>query len=229
MKFIKFTLSAPLQSWGEDARWDQRTTAVMPTKSAVIGILGCCLGLLRGSEQLSRLDEQIYMAVRAERPGVLMTDFHTVQGTEGVFLNAKGVPRGGGGTIITPKQYLQDAIFTVFIWGEESILDTCFQAMMHPKWAVYLGRKSCPPAVPLLPQIVYADTPLDAVKTFTDTEKARSSEFVQVETDIQDVRADRIMEENYHEISRRDAVCRADKNEYSIRRVYSFAVPSGGK
>ena len=130
MKFMKFILSAPLQSWGEDARWDQRTTAAMPTKSAVVGLLGCCLGYPRGDERLNRLADQLRVAVRADRPGRVTTDYHTVQGTNGVFLNAEGKPRGGGGTIVTPKQYLQDARFTVFLWGEDEALSACYRASL---------------------------------------------------------------------------------------------------
>jgi CRISPR system Cascade subunit CasD len=38
-------LEGPLQSWGERARWDVRDTAPEPTKSGVIGLLACALGL----------------------------------------------------------------------------------------------------------------------------------------------------------------------------------------
>ena len=68
MKFLKLCFQGPLQSWGERSRWDSRDTAAMPTKSAIIGLLGCCLGLERGSEQLTALDAQVHMAVRADKP-----------------------------------------------------------------------------------------------------------------------------------------------------------------
>jgi CRISPR system Cascade subunit CasD len=35
----------PLQSWGERGRGEYRDSALIPTKSAVIGLLGCTLGL----------------------------------------------------------------------------------------------------------------------------------------------------------------------------------------
>ena len=34
-------LEAPLQSWGTRSRWDVRDTATEPTKSGIIGLLGC--------------------------------------------------------------------------------------------------------------------------------------------------------------------------------------------
>lgn len=225
MKFIKFVLSAPLQSWGEDARWDQRTTAAMPTKSAVIGLLGCCLGISRGDEKLNRLNDQLMIAVRADRPGRVMTDYHTVQGTGGVFLNAEGKPRSGGDTIITPKQYLQDARFTVFLWGNEETLASCFQAMEHPKWAIYLGRKSCVPAVPVKPEWVEADSPEEAVSIFSQDEREHSAPWVQVEMDAKPNEA---LKDKQRMITRRDSILRADRNEYAVRWVKTFPVRSGG-
>ena len=39
-------LEGPLQSWGIRSRWDVRETQPEPTKSGVIGLLGCALGYL---------------------------------------------------------------------------------------------------------------------------------------------------------------------------------------
>ena len=226
MKMIKFTLSAPLQSWGEDARWDYRATAAMPTKSAVMGLLGCCLGYPRGDERLNLLDRQMSMAVRADRPGRVMTDYHTVQGTGGYFFNAEGKPRSGGDTIITPKQYLQDACFTVFLWGNEDTLEVCFQAMLHPKWTVYLGRKCCVPSVPVKPVWVEAAAPEEAVAVFTEDEKRRCAPVIQVEMDM---RFDEPLSSGQRMLSRYDTLLRADRNEYAVRWVKAYAVPSGGE
>lgn len=226
MKFIKFVLSAPLQSWGEDARWDQRTTAAFPTKSAIIGLIGCCMGLPRGDERLNHLNDSLHIAVRADRAGQILTDFHTVQGTNGIFLNAEGKPRGGGSTIITPKQYLQDARFTVFIWGAEDALAQCYFAMLHPKWAVYLGRKSCVPSVPVYPHWAEAPTPLEAVRSFTQEEQTHSSGVVQVEMDAL---PNEKLSANERLITRRDNVIRSDRNEYDLRWVRAFTVRPGGE
>ncbi len=225
MKLIKFTLSAPLQSWGEDARWDNRTTASMPTKSAIIGLLGCCLGFPRGDERLNQLNSQLSVAVRADQPGRVMTDFNTVQSSNGYFLNAEGKPRTGGNTIITPKQYLQDARFTVFIWGSEAVLMDCFRAMKHPQWPLYLGRKNCVPAVPVIPQWIEEDTPEKAVATFTEDEKKNSLPVVNIEMDMNPESSPM---KDQRIITRRDSLVRADHNEYAVRWIRAFSVPSGG-
>ena len=226
MRLIKFTLSAPLQSWGEDSRWDYRGTAAMPTKSAIIGLLGCCLGYPRGDKRLNHLNQSLSIAIRADRPGTVMTDYHTVQGTNGVFFNAEGKPRTGGDTIITPKQYLQDARFTVFLWGDQDALNTCYYGMRHPKWAVYLGRKSCVPAVPILPKWMEANSPEDAIACFDSDERAHSVPNPQVEIDSH---PNAQLTDAQRMLARRDQLIRADKNEYAIRWVKAYSIHSGGE
>ncbi len=226
MKLMKFTLSAPLQSWGEDARWDQRTTSAMPSKSALIGLLGSCLGYPRGDDHLNLLDSMLHIAVRADKPGRIMMDFHTVQGTNGFFINADGKPRTGSNTIITPKQYLQDARFTIFIWGHEAMLKKCFDAMLHPRWLVYLGRKSCVPAVPLIPVWVEAETPENAVCSFTEDEKIHCEPIVHVEMDTT---PDQPLGIGQRMLNRHDSIVRADRNEYTGRWVKAYTVSPGGE
>lgn len=141
-------LEGVLQSWGEHSKWDWRDSALMPTKSGVIGLLGCALGLERGDSRLPRLSESLAIGVRADRPGQLLTDFQTVQSEK--MLNAMGKPRTGGNTLTTHRTYLQDACFTVAITGKQATLEKLAQALKAPKWPIYLGRKSCVPTRPVL-------------------------------------------------------------------------------
>ena len=62
-------LEGPLQSWGERARWDFRDTAPFPTKSAVVGILACAMGLQRESAEIVDMNDALRMAIRADRAG----------------------------------------------------------------------------------------------------------------------------------------------------------------
>src|SRR5690242_11783389 len=73
-------LEAPMQSWGTRSRWDVRDSGPEPTKSGVVGLLGCALGLPRRHARLEELDRGLRFAVRADRPGTLATDYHTVTG-----------------------------------------------------------------------------------------------------------------------------------------------------
>ncbi len=71
-------LAGPLQSWGALARFDHRDTHSRPTKSGFIGLLAAACGLDR-ADDLGPLTE-LRFAVRADRPGTPVRDFHVVGG-----------------------------------------------------------------------------------------------------------------------------------------------------
>ncbi|WP_431775453.1 type I-E CRISPR-associated protein Cas5/CasD [Streptomyces cucumeris] len=71
-------LAGPLQSWGVASRFERRDTHVHPTKSGFVGMLAAALGYDR-SDDLGRLPE-LRFAVRADRPGKPVRDFHVVGG-----------------------------------------------------------------------------------------------------------------------------------------------------
>jgi CRISPR system Cascade subunit CasD len=143
-------LDGVLQSWGEHSKWDYRDSASMPTKSGIIGLLGCAIGLERNDPGLQRLSQQLKIAIRADKAGVELSDFHTVSSRH--LLNAKGKLRGNIGEysrLVTNRIYLQDAFFTVAITGEAEVLEHLANALQRPKWPIYLGRKSCVPSRPV--------------------------------------------------------------------------------
>lgn len=143
-------LEGPLQAWGLRARWDVRDTGDEPSKSGVVGLLGCALGYPVYDRRLEELDEAITLGVRTEHTGQQITDFQTITGT---IRQAGGTVRGSPeapATIISPRTYLQDAAFLVVIAGPEKTLEACRDALAAPRWPVFLGRKSCPPTRPVL-------------------------------------------------------------------------------
>ncbi len=143
-------LEGVLQSWGEHSKWDYRDSASMPTKSGIIGMIGCAMGLERGDKKLEDLSDRLKMAVRADRPGREVVDFQTVRSRN--LLNAQGKHRGKQGeysTLVTYRTYLQDAFFTVALSGERALLEEIRQAFWNPKWTIYLGRKNCVPSRPV--------------------------------------------------------------------------------
>lgn len=225
MRILKFLFSAPLQSWGEDARWDNRSTATMPTKSGIIGFLGCCFGYPRGDQRLNELNEKLCVAVRADKPGRIMSDFQTVQGTNGVLLSAENKPRTGGGTIITPKSYLMDARFSVYLMGDGQLLDQCCSAISHPVWTPFLGRKNCVPSVPVIPEWIEADSLEAAVRQFSEEDLKHCDTTVNVEMDLPGKQELSTTERVY---IRKDNIVHAEKNEYRTRRVKSYVLFAGG-
>lgn len=146
-------LEGPLQSWGLRARWDVRDTGDEPSKSGLIGLLGCALGIPVNDRRLEEMDRQLNMGVRVENDGRKMVDYHTITG---VLPTAEGGVKGSAedpSTIISPRAYLQDAAFLVALAGPGELLSRYAEALVKPRWPVFLGRKSCPPVRPVLDEL----------------------------------------------------------------------------
>lgn len=163
--FLLFTLYSPLASFGEIAVGEERRSWARPGKSAVLGLVGAALGLCRSDPVWQSMDVGYHYAVRTDRSGVPLTDYHTVQSaptargkpfrTRREVLEAKNV-----GTVVTRRGYLADAISTVLIHARENApfpLDAIADALRSPKFTLYLGRKSCPLALPPAPRMVEAE------------------------------------------------------------------------
>ena len=154
-------LEGPMQSWGIRARWDVRDTGLEPTKSGVVGLIGCALGLERGDPELEKLDTEIRFGVRVDCPGVVATDYHTVSGyhrtAAGDFKHSGGTSKSlskarehGEATVVSPRDYLHDAVFLVVLQSSTDRIDSIRNALVAPRWPLFLGRKSCPPTRPVL-------------------------------------------------------------------------------
>jgi CRISPR system Cascade subunit CasD len=156
-------LEGVLQSWGENAKWDFRGSAAMPSKSGIVGLLSCAMGWERDDPRIADLSRNIRVAVRSDRPGTRFIDFQTVTGRP--LLNAEGKSRTGGNTFTSERCYLQDASFLVVIETDAQRREQIVSALKNPRWCLYLGRKSCVPSLPILedPDPDYQDW-LDAIK-----------------------------------------------------------------
>ncbi len=147
-------LEGPLQSWGERGRWSIRDTASEPTKSGVVGLLACALGL-HLDDDIRQLSRHIRIGVRVDQPGALLDDYHTVGGGYSTpqLLTAEGKPKKTppGEPHVEPsvRTYLCDASFLVAIQAEAGIIAQLAHAVQDPHWVIFLGRKSCLPSRPL--------------------------------------------------------------------------------
>jgi CRISPR system Cascade subunit CasD len=142
-------LEGPMQSWGERARWSVRDTAPEPTKSGVVGLLACALGMNEDSA-LRALSHRVRMGVRCDQPGSMLVDYHTVVG--GV-MSAEGKIKKNQTTkepetVVSWRSYLCDAAFLVAIQADSIIIEELATAIQSPHWPIFLGRKSCPPSNP---------------------------------------------------------------------------------
>lgn len=156
-------LSAPMQSWGEHSAFTHRDTATHPTRSGLIGLLASALGIPRAQAVADGQDRttlfarltEVRFTVRVDRPGTVMSDFHTVGGGyphHRTVPTAKGARRGvDAATIVSTRHYLSDAAFTVAAdFTDADLARLCSDAVAAPCRPLHLGRRSCPPGALLL-------------------------------------------------------------------------------
>lgn len=181
MPTLIMVLAGPMQSWGEQATFAERYTLSHPTRSGILGILGCAHGIRRGDDAaLARL-RGCSVAVRIDRPGDIITDYHTVGTPDTPLVNATGQRRttskgAMAPTLPTTRQYLSDALFVVALTHpQEAEVSLHLAALQRPHWPLYLGRKSCPPSLPIGVAVASTEDGVDALirlPLFTDRHAA---------------------------------------------------------
>ena len=135
---------APLQAWDSQSNFGVRTTGREPSKSGIIGLLCAALGRPR-QEAVDDLAE-LRMGVRVDQEGHILRDWHTA-GVDGYLKAGGSIERKN--VITSTRYYLTDAAFLVGLMGDDlTLLQRLHDALNHPRWMLFLGRKSCPPAAP---------------------------------------------------------------------------------
>ena len=186
--FLVFQLYGPLVSWGGVAVGQIRHTETQPTKSAIIGLISAALGVRRDEEQrLRELAEGYGLGVRTELSGVLERDFQTAEVPATASL--KGQPhrtrrdevqaiRHGDNPVLSFREYRTDSLNFIALWKKENApysLESIANALNYPYFPLYLGRKSCPLALPLKPETLAANT---LREVFAKVELAESHPFL---------------------------------------------------
>ncbi len=140
MSVLLLRLAGPMQSWGTQSRFSIRDSGLEPSKSGVIGLLAAALGRSR-EKDISDL-VSLSLGIRVDREGRLERDFHTA-------LEVVKADGSKADTVVSQRYYLADACFLVGLEGETSLLQTLQQALIHPVWPLFLGRKSFVPGEPI--------------------------------------------------------------------------------
>ncbi len=136
MAVLLLRLAGPMQAWGVKSRFTVRATELAPTKSGVIGMLASAVGRRR----IDPIEDLLALrfGVRKDQPGSVIRDFHTAVPTDG----RKPMP-------LSNRYYLADAVFLAGIEGDRALLEGIDEALRHPAFPLYLGRRSCPPTHPV--------------------------------------------------------------------------------
>lgn len=180
-EFIMLRLEGALQSWGENSKWKIRDTSLFPSKSAITGLIACAMGLKRGDKHIRELSANIRLGIRADRMGTLLCDYHTIQGMPD--LNTANGKTWNSNTMVSNRYYLNDASFLVVIETDDEWKNTIVNALKHPKWTLYLGRKSCVPSRPILEAVKIYDSILEALENHPYAQRMDPDEYVQIEID----------------------------------------------
>lgn len=181
--YLVFHLYAPLASWGDVAVGETRPSRTHPGRSALLGLLGAALGLRREQEtELAGLAAGYRFAVGVPYSGQLLRDYHTIQIPRRVAMKhytartrreevqALKADMKGNATLLSAREYRCDARYHVVVETTQQApysLETLAEALRRPRFTLYLGRKSCPPALPLAPQILTARSALHALNHAT--------------------------------------------------------------
>jgi CRISPR system Cascade subunit CasD len=158
-----------MAAWGEVAVGESRPSATRPGRSALIGLLGAALGIRRDDEMgQDALASGYRFAVRELAQGSLLRDYHTAQvPSRAALKKAPSYTRRDElavevNTILSSRDYRCDGYWQVAVEvctdAPPHSLEQLAQALREPRFTLYLGRKACPPALPLQPGIVEADS-----------------------------------------------------------------------
>ena len=159
MTVLLLKLAGPFQSWGSDSRFTERKTQHEPTKSGVIGLVAAALGRRR-EDPVDDL-ASLRFGVRIDQPGTYERDFQT-EHTCAWDKDAQRWPFKGS-LPLSHRYYLSDAVFVAALEGDQALLRSCAEALEHPAFPLFLGRRSCPPSCKVLLGIEEHATLLEAL------------------------------------------------------------------
>jgi len=153
-QYLAIKLDGVMQAWGGHTYEDLRHSELIPTRSAVLGMLAACVGIDRKDvAELESLSATVRMAVRLDSRPQRMMDFHTV-------LDARKVDgKPNQNPVVSKREYLCDAKYTVLIQSTPEAgcsLESIEQAIKQPVYTPFLGRRSCLLSRPLFDSVISA-------------------------------------------------------------------------
>ncbi len=192
MNVLLLRFDAPLMSFGDVIVDHHNVTDRFPRLSLLTGLFGNALGYRHGdAEALEALQARIEFVARWDVEPTALVDYHTVDLGQEKMKNAgwttRGVPehRGGGdakfSTHIRYRHYWANGVMTASVTltgDDEPTTIALAAALREPARPLFLGRKTCLPAAPILRAIVDAPDVLAALQqTPPETSAGRTVEI----------------------------------------------------
>ncbi len=181
--YLVFQLYAPLVAWGDQAVGQERPSADHPSRSALLGLVAAALGIDRSDEVgQSQLSAACRFGIKLYTPGLAMRDFHTAQvppaskKAKHLYTRRDELGEPKLGTILSFRSYRQDSLNVVALWLNEYSAYSLTQlqnALRKPHFHLYFGRKACPPAVPLNPELGKFASMKQALDTYAPADELR--------------------------------------------------------
>lgn len=178
MKVLILRFDAPLVSFGGPMVDQNGVVQAFPALSMLTGLIGNAMGWdHRDSKLLADLQDRLRFAARVDRRGEELVDYQSVDLGKPWMLaeNAGWTTAGrvaersgasGEATHLRWRYYRADSIHTVALslagMGEPT-LDQVAAALREPARPLFLGRKPCLPAAPILHDVLEAESPLRAL------------------------------------------------------------------
>lgn len=180
MDVLLLRLEAPLMSFGAPIVDQHGEIQPYPARSMMAGLLANALGFDHSEfDRLERLQGRLSHASRQDRQGREIEDYQTVDLSQPFMDESRAwttrgqlEERKGGSasteTHIRYRQYWADAIHTVAVTldspSETPQIGEVEHALSHPERPLFIGRKTCVPARPLVIGQREAATLVDALR-----------------------------------------------------------------
>ncbi len=227
-EYLVFQLYAPLVSWGTQAVGQERPTDDHPGRSALLGLLAASLGIDRSDDdQYQAISAACKFGIKLYAPGLAMRDFHTAQvpptnkKTLHLYTRRDELRELKLGTILSFRSYQQDSLNVVAVTSESTDLSVrkLQEALKFPHFHLYLGRKSCPPAVDLNPQIIEIDTLKQALDSYEIGEELQAIQKLEQPRYYWEKMGNTGLSESYH-VPRYDQPISRRRWQFSSRDEY---------
>jgi CRISPR system Cascade subunit CasD len=156
-------LESPMQSWGFESKFSfgNKTTFEFPTKSGVMGLLCCALGMSKDEnnflEKFTHLHQTAFSYKKKpynKEKNDILSDFNMIASSYDIndkweslmsLRLADGKMPGDSHGKLSIKKYVLNSFFAVILEVPEDLVSIISDSLVKPVWPIYLGRKNCIP------------------------------------------------------------------------------------